>query len=67
MILSCACRESGSATSGAHVMVLPGFTPGIHVFTVFQSEENVDGRDKSGHDETRAECRASFVTSEPGS
>jgi hypothetical protein len=28
---------------------MPGLVPGIHVFTVLM-EEDVDGRDKPGHD-----------------
>ena len=29
---------------------MPGLVPGIHVFAVFASRKNVDGRDKPGHD-----------------
>jgi hypothetical protein len=29
---------------------MPGLVPGIHVFTAWP-KENVDGRDKPGHDE----------------
>jgi hypothetical protein len=29
---------------------MPGFMPGIHVFTLSNSKD-VDGRDKPGHDE----------------
>jgi hypothetical protein len=32
---------------------MPGFMPGIHVFDEF-SQEDVDGRDKPGHDELEA-------------
>jgi hypothetical protein len=32
--------------------VMPGLVPGIHVFTLLM-QENVDGRDKPGHDEER--------------
>jgi hypothetical protein len=31
-------------------LVMPGLVPGIHVF-VTTCEEDVDGRDKPGHDE----------------
>jgi hypothetical protein len=30
--------------------VMPGLVPGIHVFLSFK-RQNVDGRNKSGHDE----------------
>ena len=30
--------------------VMPGFVPGIHVFLAFRRQD-VDGRNKSGHDE----------------
>jgi hypothetical protein len=29
---------------------MPGLVPGIHVFTAFREKEDVDGRDKPGHD-----------------
>jgi hypothetical protein len=32
------------------ISVMPGLVPGIHVLTVFR-QEDVDGRDKPGHDE----------------
>jgi hypothetical protein len=35
----------------AGVTVMPGLVPGIHVFCFF--DQNVDGRDKPGHDERR--------------
>jgi hypothetical protein len=33
-------------------LVMPGLVPGIHVL-LHSSQENVDGRDKPGHDEKR--------------
>jgi hypothetical protein len=30
---------------------MPALVAGIHVFTALQSSEDVDGRDKPGHDE----------------
>ena len=33
---------------------MPGLVPGIHVFVVQLVHENVDGRDKPGHDKCRA-------------
>jgi hypothetical protein len=30
--------------------VMPGFMPGIHVFTEQPKSKDVDGRDKPGHD-----------------
>jgi hypothetical protein len=30
---------------------MPGLVPGIHVFFPFGHKEDVDGRDKPGHDE----------------
>jgi hypothetical protein len=30
--------------------VMPGFMPGIHVFFVPARKQDVDGRDKPGHD-----------------
>jgi hypothetical protein len=32
---------------------MPGLVPGIHVFLFFESLQDVDGRDKPGHDELR--------------
>jgi hypothetical protein len=32
------------------VPVMPGFMPGIHVFFVCVHKQDVDGRDKPGHD-----------------
>jgi hypothetical protein len=29
---------------------MPGFMPGIHVFNKFARKQDVDGRNKSGHD-----------------
>jgi hypothetical protein len=37
--------------------VMPGFMPGIHVLWLCNTKD-VDGRDKSGHDERRALCPA---------
>ncbi len=34
----------------ASQLVMPGLVPGIHVF-LFGREQDVDGRDKPGHDE----------------
>jgi hypothetical protein len=31
-------------------LVMPGLVPGIHVFSAERSNEDVDGRDKPGHD-----------------
>jgi D-alanyl-D-alanine dipeptidase len=30
---------------------MPGFMPGIHVFAVINRKKDVDGRNKSGHEE----------------
>ena len=30
--------------------VMPGLVPGIHVFLIRSSKQDVDGRDKPGHD-----------------
>jgi zinc D-Ala-D-Ala dipeptidase len=30
---------------------MPGFKPGIHVFSIINRKKDVDGRNKSGHDE----------------
>jgi hypothetical protein len=30
--------------------VIPGFVPGIHVFSKLRKTKYVDGRDKPGHD-----------------
>ena len=30
---------------------MPGLVPGIHVFLLLRSKEDVDGRDEPGHDE----------------
>jgi hypothetical protein len=32
---------------------MPGFMPGIHVFTAVRTIKDVDGRDKPGHDEEK--------------
>jgi hypothetical protein len=34
---------------------MPGLVPGIHVFLDVEGKEDVDGRDKPGHDD-RARC-----------
>jgi hypothetical protein len=34
------------------MIVMPGFMPGIHVL-LRSSDKDVDGRDKSGHDDER--------------
>jgi hypothetical protein len=31
-------------------IVMPGLVPGIHAFLSFYHREDVDGRDKPGHD-----------------
>jgi D-alanyl-D-alanine dipeptidase len=31
-------------------LVMPGLVPGIHVFNKFAAKQDVDGRNKSGHD-----------------
>jgi citronellyl-CoA dehydrogenase len=38
--------------------VMPGLVPGIHVFLSFwvQSKQDVDGRDKPGHDAVESVC-----------
>ena len=36
-------------TAAINVIVMPGFMPGIHVFIAL-SKQDVDGRDKPGHD-----------------
>ncbi len=33
---------------------MPGLVPGIHVFTATAGKQDVDGRDKPGHDEGKA-------------
>jgi hypothetical protein len=35
-------------------LVMPGLVPGIHV--LIEREKDVDGRNKSGHDEGRTVC-----------
>jgi hypothetical protein len=35
-------------------LVMPGLVPGIHVFLSLRSKEDVDGRDKPGHDVVRS-------------
>ena len=32
-------------------LVMPGLVPGIHVFMAIAAKQDVDGRDKPGHDE----------------
>jgi D-alanyl-D-alanine dipeptidase len=32
------------------LLVMPGFMPAIHVFNKFAAKQDVDGRNKSGHD-----------------
>jgi hypothetical protein len=44
-------RSRASGVSN-HDFVMPGLVPGIHVFRVDVSED-VDGRNKSGHDGAR--------------
>jgi hypothetical protein len=40
---------------------MPGLVPGIHVLTALQPED-VDGRDKPGHDEkTNRVCRFDLI------
>src|SRR5207253_4288124 len=39
------------AAQRAFRFVMPGLVPGIHVLLALVSEEDVDGRDKPGHDE----------------
>jgi hypothetical protein len=34
---------------------MPGFMPGIHVFSPSYSKQDVDGRDKPGHDDADGE------------
>jgi hypothetical protein len=34
-------------------LVMPGLVPGIHVFMAIAAKQDVDGRDKPGHDEKR--------------
>ncbi len=38
---------------------MPGLVPGIHVLQCFDKED-VDGRDKPGHDEQTTEARQQF-------
>jgi len=38
---------------------MPGLGPGIHVFLV--AKQDVDGRDKPGHDESRGDRQPSTV------
>jgi hypothetical protein len=40
-----------STPRGLTFFVMPGLLPGIHVFLAFCSKQDVDGRDKPGHDE----------------
>jgi hypothetical protein len=44
-------RAAGAVRGWAHPvqLVMPGLVPGIHVF-LFGAKEDVDGRDKPGHD-----------------
>ncbi len=45
---------AGSSPTGCtHLAVMPGLVPGIHVF-LSDVEQDVDGRDKPGHDVERA-------------
>jgi hypothetical protein len=39
---------------------MPGFMPGIHVLTIFQ---DVDGRDKPGHDVERYRAASRLILS----
>jgi hypothetical protein len=41
---------------------MPGFMPGIHVFTAFPQRQDVDGRDKPGHDDLIASVRHLTLT-----
>ena len=34
----------------AHFLVMPGLVPGIYVFLTLTAKQDVDGRDKPGHD-----------------
>ena len=34
-----------------HTFVMPGLVPGIHVFLDAERKEDVDGRDKPGHND----------------
>jgi hypothetical protein len=36
---------------------MPALVAGIHVFTALQREQGVDGRDKPGHGETKAQWK----------
>jgi hypothetical protein len=42
--------ERGGVRTLIPKFVMPGLVPGIHVLAAFK-QENVDGRDKPGHDE----------------
>jgi hypothetical protein len=33
-------------------VVMPGLVPGIHVLLIYVQGQDVDGRDKPGHDDT---------------
>jgi hypothetical protein len=35
---------------------MPGFMPGIHVLLPLQLSEDVDARDKRGHDDVEVRC-----------
>ena len=38
-------------------LVMPGLVPGIHVFLPQQQKQDVDGRDKPGHDRQMGRIR----------
>ena len=40
---------------------MPGLVPGIYVFTSFNDEQDVDGRDKPGHDDGEDVCGAELL------
>ncbi len=42
---------------------MPGLVPGIHVFAAWALKENVDGRDKPGHDDKSEIVSVSSVIS----
>jgi hypothetical protein len=45
----------GRPIAATNSVVMPGLVPGIHVFA---KDQDVDGRDRPGHDEThKKQCR----------
>jgi hypothetical protein len=59
--------DLASETTGCHpisavacVAAMPGFMPGIHVLTCVAARQDVDGRDKPGHDKGETSMRHTY-------